>query len=312
MARTSGGQDAPRALPDGPVPLIYNPAAGGGRGRMRFKEAEALFALRDIELEAIPTEHPGHATDLAYELSGTSKVLFVMGGDGTLSEASEGVLNAGHDPLLGFIPAGTGNDFLREFGFQDRLQAIDRITMGRPRRIDAAKLQYGTDGDIRTRHWINIFGTGFAAQAAATANQRFKWAGGQAYNLGVLSELMRLKASPTRVVLDGVEHTGNYQMVMVCNSVHTGGAMQMAPMARPDDGLLDVLTVEGVGKAELIRLLAKVRDGGHVSHHKVRFDRAKKIHIEPTRPSPLLVDGEVMGTTPVDIDVMPGALQILL
>ncbi len=312
MAIKSGGKVAPRALPDGPIPLIYNPAAGGGRGRVRFKEAEAMFALRDIELEAVPTEHPGHATDLAADLSSRSEVLFVMGGDGTLSEASEGVLNAGHDPLLGFIPAGTGNDFLREFGFQDRLQAIDRITMGLPRRIDAARLRYEHAGDVRTRHWINIFGTGFAAQAAATANRRYKWAKGQAYNLGVLSELMRLKSSPTRLWLDGEEREGDYQMVMVCNSIHTGGAMQMAPMARPDDGLLDVLTVAGVGKAELISLLAKVRDGGHVSHHKVRFDRAKTIRIEPARASPLLVDGEVMGTTPVDIEVMPGALQILL
>ncbi len=309
MAITTGEQSF---LPDGPVPLIYNPAAGGGRGRVRFKEAEALFALRDIELESVPTEHPGHATDLAAELSASSPVLFVMGGDGTLSEASEGILAAGHDPLLGFLPAGTGNDFLREFGFKDRLQAIDRITMGKPRRIDAARLRYEHDGDVRLRHWINVFGTGFAAQAAATTNKRFKWAGGQAYNLGILNELIRLKSSPTRIVLDGEERHGDFQMVMVCNSIHTGGAMQMAPMARPDDGWLDVLTVEGVGKAELIRLLTKVRDGGHVSHHKVRFDRAKQIRIEPERPSPLLVDGEVMGTTPVDIDVLPGAMQILL
>ncbi len=312
MAFKPGGKGALRDLPDGPVPLIYNPAAGGGRGRVRFKEAEAHFGIRGIKIEPVPTEHPGHATDLAFELSQQHPLLFVMGGDGTLSEASEGILTAGKDPLLGFIPSGTGNDFLREFGFKERLQAIDRITMGRPRRVDAARLRYEADGDVRTRHWINVFGTGFAAQAAEITNRRFKWAGGQAYNLGVLSQLMRLKASPTRLVLDGEERLGNFQMVMVCNSIHTGGAMQMAPMARPDDGLLDVLTVEGVSKSELIRLLVKVRDGGHVSHHKVRFDRATSIRIEPETPSPLLVDGEVMGTTPVDIDVMPGALQVLL
>lgn len=296
----------------GPVPIIYNPASGGGRGRIRFKEAEALFAMRGVELDAVPTEHPGHATDLAREIAETHDLLFIMGGDGTLSEASEGILAGGKDPLLGFIPAGTGNDFLREFGFHDRPQAVDHITMGRPRRIDAARLRYVHEGDERIRHWINIFGTGFAAQAAATTNKRFKWAGSQAYNLGVISQLMRLKPCPTRIVLDGEERYGDYPMVMVCNSIHTGGAMQMAPMARPDDGLLDVLTVEGIRRAELLSLLTKVRDGGHVSHQKVSFDRAKSVTIEPERRSPLLVDGEVMGTTPVDIDVMPGALQVLL
>ncbi len=303
---------AKRIRPAHPVPIVYNPASGGGRGKVRFREAENLFALRDIELDPVETEHPGHATDLARDLAKQHDLLYIMGGDGTLSEAAEGILTSGHKPTLGFIPAGTGNDFLREFGFTDRPHAIDRITMGRPRAIDAATLRYEHDGEERIRHWINIFGTGFAAQAAAITNRRFKWAGSQAYNLGVLSQLMRLKACPTRLFIDDEERVGDYPMVMVCNSIHTGGAMQMAPMARPDDGLLDVLTVEGVGRGELVSLLTKVRDGAHVRHKKVRFDRAKHIRIEPERASPLLVDGEVMGTTPVDVDVLPGALEVLL
>ncbi len=299
-------------LPDRPVPLVYNPAAGGGRGQARFQDAEELLNRRGIEVEEVATEYPGHATELANALAKQHDLFYVMGGDGTLSEAAEGVLTSGKDPVLGFLPAGTGNDYLREFGVLDREAAVDRITMGRPRRLDAAALTYDVDGDVRTRHWINVFGTGFAAQAAEITNRRFKWARGQAYNLGVLAKLINLRPCPTKLTLDGESLDGDYPMVMVCNSIHTGGAMQMAPMARPDDGLMDVLTVSGVSRLELIGLLAKVRDGGHFSHPKVTFHRAKKVRIEPQRASPLLVDGEVLGTTPVDIEVLPGAMQVLL
>ncbi len=300
------------ALPDRPVPLVYNPAAGGGRGEARFDDAQRLLNERGIEVEAVATEYPGHATELTHALAQGHDLIYIMGGDGTLSEAAEGILTSGKQPTLGCLPAGTGNDYLREFGVLDREAAVDRITMGRPRELDAATLTYDVDGDVRTRHWINVFGTGFAAQAAEITNRRFKWARSQAYNLGVLAKLLSLKPCPTKLSLDGEPLDGDYPMVMVCNSIHTGGAMQMAPMARPDDGLLDVLTVRGVSRLELIGLLAKVRDGGHVSHPKVHFHRAKRVEIAPERPSPLLVDGEILGTTPVDIQVLPGALRVLL
>jgi diacylglycerol kinase (ATP) len=299
-------------LPSKPVPIIYNPASGGGRGRARFKEASEMFAERNIELDPVETEHPGHATDLARDLSAVGNpFIYVMGGDGTLSEASEGILTSGRSPTLGFIPAGTGNDFLRDHGFTDRAHAIDRITMGQPKAIDAATLRYEQEGEEHLRHWINIFGTGFAAQAGASA-AHYKWAKSQAYNLGVVEQIIGLKPTRTKLTIDGEERIGNYPMVMVCNSIHTGGAMKMAPMADTTDGLLDVLTIEGVGRIELLGLLGKVRDGAHVRHKAVNFERAKEVRIEPDRPSPLLVDGEVLGRTPVDVRVLPGALRVLL
>lgn len=311
-AGAAPAQAGPPASDDA-VPLIYNPVAGGGRGHLRFRQAEALFALRGIAVQAIPTQRPGGATQLADDLCRDGhRLLYVMGGDGTLSEASEGVLRGGHRPVLGFIPSGTGNDFLRDFGSTDTAHAIDRITMGRARAIDAAVARFDQGGRPCVRHWINVFGTGFAAQAAELANRRMKWVGRHAYNLAVVVRLLRLGAYPTRLVLDGQEHTGDHPLVMVCNSIHTGGAMQMAPMARTDDGLLDVLTVDAVSRRELFRLLLQVHDGSHIRHRKVHFHRVRSIRIEPEVPLPLLVDGEVLGDTPVEIDVLPGALQVLL
>lgn len=296
-----------------PTPLIYNPAAGGGRGVQRFEEVKALLADRRIAVEPVETQYPRHATELAEHLAHEGhKRIFALGGDGTLSETANGILRSGKKPLLGFMPAGTGNDFLRDFEVLRREQAIDRIALGKPRGIDAARIRYEADGAERERFSINIFGVGFAAHAADVTNRRYKWAKGQAYNLGVLHKLVGYKAEQTRLVLDGKDLSGKYPMVMVCNSIHTGGAMKMAPMARPDDGLLDVLTIEDVGRSTLVKLLTQVRDGLHVSHPKVTFRRAKRIEIEPEMPSPLLADGEVYGATPVRIKTLEGALRVLL
>lgn len=292
----------------GATPLIHNPASGGGRGTFRFRETEALLAARGIDVDPMRTEAPGHAVDLGRELAeaGHERIL-VLGGDGTLSEVANGVLATDKQPELGFIPAGTGNDFLRDFEVTLRTQAVDHIQHGIARPVDAIHVR----GDDVDRWSINIFGTGFAALAGHAA-RRYKWAGSQAYNLGVLQELARLRPTRTRLVLDGVEHEGDYPLVMVCNSIHTGGAMKMAPMARPDDGLADVMFVDPLNRRELLALLAGIRQGRHVSHHKVHFERARTIRIEPERPSPLLCDGEVMGATPVDLALKPGALRVLL
>ncbi len=291
------------------IPLVGNPAAGGGRGEIRLKESAALLGVKGFDCEIYRTEHPGHAIDLVDQLAreGHDRII-VCGGDGTVSEAAQGALRSGKDPAIGIMPAGTGNDFLRDFDISDREHAADRIALGKPRRVDAAKVTTA-QGE---RHFVNVFSTGFGAKAGDTANRRFKWIGKSAYTAGVLFETARLKQTPTRLVLDGEVQEGNITMVAVCNSVHTGGEMKIAPQAFPDDGELDVLILDSLNRRELLRIFPKIFDGSHVREKKVRTARAKVIEIEPETPSPLLLDGEVDWTTPVKIEVMPGAWQILV
>lgn len=294
------------------VPLIHNPAAGGGRGKARFVEAHAKLAARGIDVEPVETQRPGHAAELARSMAQAGhKTIFVLGGDGTFSEAASGILGlpARRRPTLGILPAGTGNDFLRDFGVTTMDAALDRLEHGRPHPVDASLCIDGQGA----RHWsVNIFGTGFAAEVVDLTNRRLKWMRGQAYNAAVLARLAALSPTPTRLVLDGVEHVGDYPLVMACNTVHTGAAMRMAPMARPDDGWLDVLTIEGVNRRQLVRLLVQVADGSHVDDPKVTFHRARRVEVHPERQGPLLVDGEVVGTTPATLEVHAGALKVLL
>lgn len=291
------------------MPLLYNPASGGGRGRLRLRRAEALLAMKGIRTERHATGGPGDAVDLGRAMARDGHAwILVLGGDGTLSEVADGVLQSGRQPALGFLPGGTGNDFLRDFGVTDLDHAVERIALGTPRPVDAAHASW-PGGD---RHFLNLFGSGFVALAADTCNRRLKWMGSRGYTAAVLWELVRLRNTPTRLELDGRVVEGRFPLVAVCNSIHTGGAMRIAPHARCDDGVLDVMIVEDIGRVELGRVFPKIFDGSHVGHPKVRFERARTVRIEPESPSPLLVDGEVVGTTPADVQVRPGALRVLL
>lgn len=293
------------------LPLICNPAAGGGRGKARLDEANSLLSQQGIEVAVTATTGPGHATTLARDLAAAGhKTVLVLGGDGTLSEAANGILGLpqARRPTLGFLPAGTGNDFLRDFGIFDLAAACKAVAAGRTVAADAALASWPGG----SRYCLNVCGTGLMAKAADRCNRQFKWLGRKGYDAAAMVELARMKHTPTRVVLDGQETRGDFPLVAVCNSVNTGGGMKMAPAASPKDGMLDVLVVEGAGALELMMLLAtKLRKGEHVLNPKVRVERAAHVRIEPATPGPLMLDGEVMGTTPVEFQVLPGALRLL-
>lgn len=293
----------------GDVPLLYNPRAASGRGGALARKAARLLEERGLRARLVGTSAPGHASHLAEDLAkGSAERILVLGGDGTLSEAADGVLRSGRRPEMGFFPGGTGNSFLRDFGLSSLEDAVARVARGEPRDVDAA-LATWPGGE---RHFLNVFGVGFVARVCDFANRRLKWMGGRSYTFAVLPEVARLRSPPTRLALDGRAMDGEYALVSVCNTVHTGGGMRIAPMARPDDGWLDVVALRAVGRARLLRLFPKIFDGSHVGEPEVLVERARHVRVEPSEPSPLLGDGEVYGATPVEARVLPGALRALL
>lgn len=301
------------ARPDattGLVPLIHNPVSGSARGGVLLRKVQALLALKGVQTEPFATERAGHAADLARQLAKEHDRLLVLGGDGTLSEAANGILSlpAGRRPALGFLPGGTGNDFLRDFGILTIEDAARAIGAGRTVAVDAVDVRWNGG-----RHFsINMLGVGLAAKAGARFGRNFRWMGKKGYDVASAIEVATMKSCPTRLVLDGRVIEGDFPLVMACNSVHTGGAMPMAPDAKPTDGRLDVLYIQDIGRLEVLNLLAtKLRKGLHVKSPKVHIERAAHVRVEPATPSPLLVDGEILGTTPVEFQVLPGALKLL-
>ena len=293
------------------IPLIHNPVSGSAAGGALLRRAEQTLAHRGIAVEPFATERSGHATVLARDLAKAGyKTLLVLGGDGTLSEAANGVLGlpAAKRPTLGFLPGGTGNDFLRDFAITDLHSAVHKIAEGKAVAVDAVDVRWPGG----SHYSINLVGSGLAAKAGARFGRSFRWVGPKGYDVAAAVEIATMKACPTKLVLDGKDCSGDLPLVIAMNSVHTGGAMKMAPDAKPTDGLLDVVTVQDIGKMQIMNLLAtKVRKGLHVQDPHVTIRRAAKVHVEPEDPSPLLLDGEIVGSTPVDLTVMPGAFRLL-
>lgn len=292
--------------------LIINPAAGGGKARQRAPEVvEALQARGPLTVRE--TQGPQDATRFATEaaLTGATR-LYVLGGDGTAHEAVNGVIKGlkeerAHQLPLAFLPVGTGNSFVRDLGYSTLDEAMRRTDAGRERRVDV--LRYHA---IEAKGYsLNLLGVGFIAEVCDLTNRWLKPLGPAGYGVGVFAQLATLATPLITVRIDGVQHIGPSCMVAVCNSRYTGGAMKIAPDAKIDDGLLDVILVGGLDRTELMMLFPRIFLGSHTRHPKVKTFRAKRVEIEGLRPRLLMPDGEVMGRTPLSCEVLPGALTVV-
>jgi diacylglycerol kinase (ATP) len=291
--------------------VVYNPSAGGGRARELLPAIRQYLEEKNIAAEFLLTEARGHASVLVeqHELTPFDAVV-AAGGDGTLFEVLNGYLrNAGvNKPALGLIPNGTGNAFMKELGLRtsDWRKAIDIIALNQPRAIDVGRLQ----SQGQTWHFLNIVGMGFIAEIAERA-ARLKWMGNAAYTVAVLLQLPRLKAQRLSLVIDGerVEHEGIF--VEVANSSYTGTSFLIAPRARLDDGLLDVVLLKRVSRLGLLRLLRTVYDGSHIRHPQVEYLQARSITVTEAAPGRLVPDGEILGSTPADFECVQGAVRFL-
>jgi len=308
--------------PESPLVAILNPTSGRGRGtRGRARLEEALnthFGAGTWKIEI--TLGPGDARRLAREsVTEGASVVVACGGDGTLSQVLNGLVDANgpaRGVRLGLVPLGTGNDFARHAGIIGAPgSSVQTLAHGTARSIDLARVRLNGSEPI---HFINIAGTGFDALAAQRVDAgrghpvlRYV-RGTPAYLLAVIGELRRLNATSLRLEIDGVLHEERGLMCAFANSSSYGGGMRVAPDAAIDDGLLDVCLIQEAGRMEFLRAFPGVFAGRHTSHPKVRMYRGKVIRLESDRPLPVLVDGDVLGTTPLEMEVLPGAVEMIL
>jgi diacylglycerol kinase (ATP) len=291
--------------------VIYNPHAGGGRARRLLPAIRQYLAGKGIAAEFLLTGARGHATVLAEQSDlAPFDAVVAAGGDGTLFEVLNGYMrNPGaQKPALGLIPNGTGNAFMKELGLRksDWRKAIDIIALNQARTLDVGRLQ----AQGQTWHFLNIVGMGFIAEIAATAT-RLKWLGTSAYTVAVLLRLPWLKAQTLRLDIDGesVEREGVF--VEVANSSYTGTSFLIAPQARLDDGLLDVVLLKRISRIGLLRLFRTVYDGSHIHHPQVEYLQARSITVTEAFPGQLVPDGEILGSSPAHFECLPGAVRFL-
>jgi YegS/Rv2252/BmrU family lipid kinase len=291
---------------------IVNGAAGGGAcGR---RAPEALQTLRNTwpDLRDAWTDGPGHASALARQAwrEGTRRFL-VVGGDGTAFEVLNGLfpLDGDEVPTLGFLPLGTGNSFVRDFGVTDPTTALAALVSGRSRLVDVVRV----DAVARQIHYLNLLSVGFSAEVGDMTNRRFKGLGAGGYIVAVLVTLARLKYPVFPIQRDdGPWDRRPSALLSFSNSIYTGGTMKMAPAADPTDGQVDVIRVGPLGRARFLATFPKIFPGTHTGEPGIEASRATRIQFDLAAPVECMIDGEVLALHLQSLQVLPSTLRVML
>jgi YegS/Rv2252/BmrU family lipid kinase len=300
--------------------LIVNPRSAAGRTGRQFDRIARAVRGTLGEFECAFTQGPGDGARLAADaVRAGGGFVVAVGGDGTASEVIDGlaaVRPRDPDPLFGFIPRGTGGDLRRSLGLPEDLEGAVRCLAGRGEVVcDLGRLEFVDHaGRPSVRHFANVAGFGIAGVVSGEVNRGLKLGSGKlSFMLASAKALLSWSDQPVRWRADGGTWTEQrITSLSVCNGRFFGGGMQVAPSARVDDGLFDVVVWSGLGLADFVTKKRKLYDGSHVELPNTRVIRARTVEAEPVSGARLLldVDGEQPGTLPARFTILPGALRV--
>ena len=300
---------------------IVNPAAGGRSIYREWPRISKRIIDKGLLFDYVYTEGAGHATELARAAANAGyRYLIAVGGDGTVNEVVNGILNSSgsHDTILGIVSAGTTCSFARSVGIPlDPVSSSSLLTSQNRLSIDVGIVEYKSEGQHLHRFFINEADVGFGA-IVVEASKRLPNYFGRKINylphvLGGVGSLFGYKNKRIALrVEEEVEDTCVCTMVVIANGSYFGGGMCIAPDAKPDDGLLDMIIFGDMGKSEMMKIWQMTYNGRHVSHHKVRSRKIRSVAIQCDEKVLVEADGELLGEGPVSFSVLPSALSIVV
>ncbi len=306
--------------------VIVNPAAAQGKTRQHWQQVQHLLQQTQQSVEVIWTERPRHATDLARAAAqNNTQTVVCVGGDGTVNEVVNGLMQVGDPadancrPTLAVIPVGTGADFAHSLGLtRDLAQSVQVALTGMIREIDIGNIACQTGPQGHAHFFANIAGFGFDAEAVAWLAQRGKRSGRLAYVLSVLQVLRRYTNKSLTLRIATPEQAepqtmhGKFNIVAVANARYFGAGMLIAPQAKLNDGLLDVVLVGNLSPLNFLLQFPLIYRGTHLSHPQVRCIRARWLEVQSNDANPVLLEaeGELVGQTPAHVSIIPRALRI--
>ncbi|WP_022881134.1 diacylglycerol/lipid kinase family protein [Gryllotalpicola ginsengisoli] len=297
------------------IVVAVNPAAAFGRhagageavADVLAAAGHTVIELRQPNYELLRREVE-HAVDARGECP--ADALVVVGGDGMVSLGLNIVAETG--VALGIVPAGTGNDAARSLGLplddpRDAARAVVEALRRGPHAADAGRVRHGV-------HTTWVFGSvsaGFDAAVNERANL-MSWPNSEhKYKLAVLRELLTFRAPRYRLVVDGEARELRAMLVAVANHSSIGGGMRIAPDARVDDGYFDLFVVDRMPRLRFLTLFPKVFRGQHAEEREVHLEHARRVRIEAEHVV-AYGDGERIGPLPVEVELVPGVLQLLV
>lgn len=284
--------------------FIVNPIAGTGFALKTMKNLENQLRQRGIEYKIFLTERPGHATQIATELSGQEQVYAVVavGGDGTASEVAAGLSETGKP--MGIIPAGTGNDFIKTAGIpNDPLKAFEILLSRKPVDTDT--------GTVNDQFFLNVCGTGFDVTVLDFAESlKDKQRGLTPYLIGLLKAIHYYQSIQLKVTANGKTEEGRYLVCSIANGRYIGGGIPICPKADPTDGKLDLVLIKHRSRWQIPFYLPGLMLSRDLKFKITKHRRVSRIMIEGENLR-INIDGEIQPMKKAEFTVKPASLRLI-
>lgn len=289
---------------------IYNPNAGGSKAGKQLQYVKQLLSQYHIDAEILLTEYAHHGTTLLQnkDLSAYD-TLIVAGGDGSFFDVLNAYMRQSVKITIGIIPVGTGNSLSKDISLNaNNLEDFIKIIAEKKTKFfDVGKLEIKD----KTYFFANMTGFGFTTDVTLTGI-KYKFLGEFAYTLGVLLNVIKLKSYPLQMVLNGKTYEVENTYVTISNSKYAGGKMLLAPRAKVDDALLDVVLVNKVGRLKLLKTFPKIFDGSYIESPFVDYYQVKNVEFRSQHHKIVSPDGEVLGSLPIKVSVEHQAVEIFV
>lgn len=294
------------------VSLFVNPKAGRGRAGRRFQRIEQLFANSGIATQVTKSRSAGDLEEAVTEaVNAGAKRVVVVGGDGSVHEAVNGILRTGANASLGIVPAGTGNDFAKACGIPLAWEHATQLLI--ERLVSRAPTRAIDVGRMNDRYFANGAGIGFDARVTRIANS-YRWPiGNLVYLLAILRCLYDGIATPKlEIQSEDDAWRGPVTLVSLSNGPWAGGMFHIAPFAKNADGKLNLLLVKPVSRTRILFLLPKLIQGRHMNEPDVVHKTVHVVTVTAASAIESHLDGEVQPPqTRFEIELLPGALNLL-
>ena len=286
--------------------FIVNPVAGKGKAMKLVPDIIEQCKARNYNYNIVDTGYPGHATEIAKQASDTKACrIYSVGGDGTLNEVLNGI--AGSSSVLGVIPCGSGNDFIKSIiGSTIPDNILTATIEGKEKLIDYAS--------VNNKYFVNISSVGFDAEVAYQTGHFKKLpliSGKMAYILGILTTILICKNHHMELKLDNETISGKSLLIAAGIGKYYGGGIFALPDAEIDDGLFDICHVDAMSRFKILRLFPQYMKGLHGNIKGVHLFKSKRVEIRSENPIPLNRDGEIILTDKAVFEIFPKSLPFI-
>ncbi|MCF8224430.1 MAG: diacylglycerol kinase family lipid kinase [Bacteroidales bacterium] len=299
--------------------VVVNPAAGGGKAEKAWPIIKGLLKKHNFRFDPVFTSRRLHAMLISRNKinEGYNKII-VVGGDGTMNEVINGVFAQQRIPtnevMLGIITVGTGNDWGKMFNIpQDYEQAVITIKNQKTFVQDAGVVTYMRSGKNWQRYFINIAGMGFGAKVVARTN-RMKERGKSSvglYMTTLFTSLLSYRSIKAKIEIDGNAFKRKVFSMNIGIGKYNGGGMMQIPHAIADDGLYSITLIKKIGRLNVIANINKLYNGKITQHRKVESYTGKTINVDSPSLLQLETDGETLGHSPMEFQIIPRSLKVI-